>query len=159
MKAEYINPFISALSNTFATMLDTQVRRGKVSLKADECPMHEITGVIGLSSDKAVGAVVLSVSENVALQAASAMLLTEVNEVTDEVVDAIGELTNVVAGAGKAELEEYHLSSSLPNVITGRDHAIRFPSETAPICVHFESDWGPLTLEVGLTLVPEPAGA
>ncbi len=159
MKAEYINPFISALSNTFATMLNTEVRRGHVSLKADECPMHEITGIIGLSSDKAVGTVVLSVSEAVALKAASAMLLMEVNEVTDEVVDAVGELTNVVAGAGKAELEEYHLASSLPNVITGLDHNIRFPSGTAPICVQFESDWGSLALEVGLTLVPEPAGA
>ncbi len=159
MKAEYINPFISALSTTFSTMLNTEVRRCQVSLKADECPMHEITGIIGLSSDKAVGTVVLSISKAVALKAASAMLLTEVNEITDDVVDAVGELTNVIAGAGKAELEEYHLSSSLPNVITGRDHSIRFPSEAAPLCVQFESDWGPLALEVGFSLVTEPAGA
>lgn len=87
------------------------------------------------------------------------MLMVEATEIDDDVVDAIGELTNMVAGVAKAELEEYELSASLPNVITGDQHEIHFPSNVTPICVHFETDWGPLTLEFGLAPVFEPVAA
>lgn len=158
MRVEYINPFIASLNNVFLTMLDREVRRGTISLKDGNCPEYEVSGTIGLSG-KAIGTVVLSLSENVALKAASTMLLSERTEIDADVVDAVGELTNVVAGGAKAKLEEYELSSSLPNVITGRNHCIHFPSDVTPICVPFETDWGPLALEVGLALVREPAGA
>ena len=82
------------------------------------------------------------------------MLQFEATEIDDEVVDAVGELANMVAGAAKAELEEYKLSVSLPNVITGRGHEIRFPSNVTPICVPFETPWGPLALEVGFDTSP-----
>ena len=96
----------------------------------------------------------LSLSESVALKAASTMLMSEIAEINAEVVNAVGELTNVVAGAAKAELAEYEMSTSLPSVITGRNHSVRFPSNVTPICVPFETDWGSLTLEVGFAPVP-----
>lgn len=158
MQVQYINPFIASLSNTFQTMLGCEVRRGTISLKDDSVPVYDVSGVIGLSG-KALGTVVLSLSRDVALKATSHMLLHEVTEVDAQVVDAVGELTNVVAGGAKAELEEYALMASLPNVITGRSHDIRFPSEVTPICVPFQTDWGPLSLEVGFAPVREPAQA
>jgi chemotaxis protein CheX len=120
--------------------------------------MHEISGIIGLSG-KAVGMVVLSLSEPLALKAASTMLMTETKEINDDVVDAVGELANMVAGAAKAELEEYELSVSLPSVVTGKNHEIRFPSNVTPICIPYETPWGPLMLEVGLVAAPEPVAA
>ncbi|MBN2474753.1 MAG: chemotaxis protein CheX [Pirellulales bacterium] len=148
MQAEYINPFITSLANAFMTMLDCEVRRGLVSLKDGNSPDYEISGIIGLSG-RAVGTVVLSLSKEVALKAASTLLMCETSEVDAEVIDAVGELTNMVAGAAKSELEEYELAVSLPNVVTGRHHEIRFPSNVTPICVPFETDWGDLSLEVG----------
>ncbi|MHB1034928.1 MAG: chemotaxis protein CheX [Pirellulales bacterium] len=157
MRAEYINPFITSLANVFRTMLDCDVQRGKPRLKDNTIPMHEVSGVIGLSGN-AVGLVVLSLSESVALGAASVLLMSEATEINADVVDAVGELANMVTGQAKAELEEYALSVSLPSVITGRDHQVRFPSNVTPICVPFETPWGPLTLEVGLATVRDPLG-
>ena len=156
MRVECINPFIRSLDNTFATMLGCQVRQGKLELKADSAANHEISGVIGLSG-KALGTVVLSLSREVALKAASAMLMCEIDEINADVIDAVGELANVVAGGAKAQLEEYNLNTSLPSVITGRNHSVRFPSDVTPIIVPFDTDWGPLALEVGFVPVPEPA--
>jgi len=156
MQVEYINPFIASLNNTFLTMLQCEVRRGEISLKDDSSPKYEISGIIGLSG-KAIGTVVLSLSEAVALKAASTMLLSERTEIDADVVDAVGELTNMVAGGAKAELEEYEMMVSLPNVVTGRDHNIRFPSDVAPICVPFQTQWGPLSVEVGFAPVRETA--
>lgn len=157
MRVEYINPFVKSLSNTFDTMLGCQITRGKLQLKTESNPLHEISGIIGLSG-KAVGTVIVSLSKNVALQAASAMLLTEATELDNDVIDAVGEITNIVAGSAKVDLQQYELSISLPNVVTGTPHGIRFPSNVQPICVPFESAWGPLMLEVGLEEVPAAVG-
>lgn len=158
MQVEHINPFIAALKNTFQTMLSCEARRGSLTVKEDSRAAHEISGVIGLSG-KAVGTVVVSFSAPVALKAASTMLMIEASRIDEDVLDAVGELTNMVAGAAKAELEEYNLLVSLPNVITGPAHEVHFPSEVTPIGIAFETDWGPISLEVGLAPVPEPAGA
>ena len=155
MKVEYINSFISSLDHTFRTMLECEVERGQAALKENFAPKYEVSGVIGLSG-KAVGTVVLSLSKEVAMQAASHMLMSENTEINDDVVDAVGELTNMVAGAAKSQLVEYQLMVSLPNVITGRDHEVRFPSNVRPICVPFTTKWGPLALEVGFSPVKAP---
>ncbi len=152
MQAEHINPFLNSLQNTFSTMLACETRRGDLQLKSGDAPSYPISGVIGLSG-KAVGTVVINLSESVAIKAASAMLMTEMTEVNEDVLDAVGEIANMVAGAAKSELEQYELSVSLPNVVVGNPHAIHFPSNSTPICVPYETDWGPLNLEVGLEAI------
>ena len=154
MRVEYINPFIAALQNAFSTMLSCEVHRGQIMLKNGNNPQYDISGIIGLSG-KAVGTVVLSLSKDVAVKAASTLLMSETTEINADVIDAVGELTNMVAGAAKAELEEFNLQVSLPNVITGLGHTIRFPSDVTPITVPFSSEWGNLALEVGFAPVRE----
>ncbi len=158
MQVEHINPFVAALKNTFETMLSCEARRGNLAVKQNAQAAHDVSGVIGLSG-KAVGTVVVSFSTQVALKAASTMLMMEATQIDDDVIDAVGELTNMVAGAAKAELEEYDLMVSLPNVITGPAHEVHFPSEVTPIIIAFETDWGPISLEVGLTPIREPVSA
>ncbi len=158
MRVEYINPFVTSLKNAFKTMLDCEARRGEIAVKANHCAKYFVSGVIGLSG-KTVGTVVLNFSEAVALRAASTMLMTETTVINEDVLDAVGELTNMVAGAAKAELEGHQLQVSLPNVITGHNHEIHFPSNVVPISISFETDWGPLTLEVGFAPILEAAPA
>jgi chemotaxis protein CheX len=155
MRVEYINPFIVSLQNVFWTMLGCDVHRGAICLKGDSTPRHPVSGVIGLSGN-AIGTVVLSLSEVVALKVTSRMLMSETTRIDADVVDAVGELTNMVAGAAKSQLEQFQLMVSLPNVVTGCGHEIRFPSNVTPICVPFTTEWGPLALEVGFTPHVEP---
>ena len=157
MRVEYINPFISAVKHVYGTMLSCDVRRGKPVVKVDNRADHYVSGVIGLSG-MAVGSVVLSMSEPAALAAASHMLMCEMDDISNDVLDAVGELTNMIAGAAKSELEEYKLMISLPNVITGNDHEIHFPSEVKLVSIPFDTDHGPITLAVGLAEVAQPAG-
>ncbi len=160
MKVEHINPFLKAVSNTFKTMLAAEAHRGELSLGDTKARQFPISGLIGLSG-KASGMVVINLSTEVALKAASTMLMEEMTEVNEDVLDAVGELANVIAGQAKAELDQYDLSVSLPNVITGDGHEIRFPSSAPPLVVPFKTDFGPLRLEVGfeLTCAEEPVGA
>ena len=139
-------------------MLGCEPRRGQLALRGGSEGTYVVSGIIGLSGH-AVGTVVLRFSAEVALRAASTMLMTDVPSINDDVLDAVGELTNMVAGAAKADLEEFQLQVSLPNVITGANHEVHFPSNVQPISIPFETDWGPMALEVGLAPVPLAVGS
>jgi len=147
----HINPFIHSAINVFTTMLDCDIRRTGLRHKNVDSPSLEVSGVIGLSG-KACGSVVFSLSREVALQAAERLLMEPFQSISDEVIDAVGEITNMVAGAAKKELSQYELYLGLPTVIIGRDHTIAFPKNVRPICVEFETPWGPAELDVGLQM-------
>jgi chemotaxis protein CheX len=149
MQVELVNPFLSATCDVFRTMLSCQIRRGPVGRKDGRAPQYEVSGLIGLSG-KCQGMVVVSLGRQTALQAASILLAHEATEINADVVDAVGEMTNMIAGAAKAQLAEYELSVGLPTVICGRHHSISFPSGSTPIVMPFESDIGPMSVEVGL---------
>ncbi|MGL6195004.1 MAG: chemotaxis protein CheX [Thermoguttaceae bacterium] len=147
---EIINPFISAVDKTFETMVNVKVHRLNPFLKENPRTLYPISGIIGLSG-KIAGTVILTMSESFALKSASEMLMTEMNSVDGDVLDAVGELTNMIAGNAKAHLEAFQLSLSLPNVIYGQGTEVRFPERSQPITIPFESDFGPLAVEIGFT--------
>ncbi len=94
--------------------------------------------------------VVLSLSREAAINAAATMIGEKLHSIDADVADAVGELTNMIAGAAKAQLEHLQLSVSLPTVITGKSHCIDFPKNVMPICIPFDCKWGPVTVEVGI---------
>jgi len=152
MRAEYLNPFIGAVTSVFNTMLNCQISRGAIFLKNGQDPSHEISGIIGLSG-RASGTVVLSLNRQTALSAAQTMLGEAQTEINADVKDVVGELANMVAGSAKAQLAQFDMSLTIPTVVTGNFHVV-FPSKTPPICIPFETPWGSLTVEVGLVETP-----
>jgi chemotaxis protein CheX len=162
MKVEYINPFVSSVVNVFRTMLDTELTRGQLYVKNGFQPRHDISGIIGLSG-KAKGTIVLSLERETAKLITEALLATELHstQITSDVIDAVGELANIIAGGAKAQLAEYEMSVSLPSVITGKGHCIEFPRGSKPICIPFGCEAGNIEIEVGLVEVnptpPKPA--
>jgi chemotaxis protein CheX len=156
MKVEYINPFISSTISVFDTMLGCQLTRKDPYVKGSTQPEHEISGIIGLSG-RAKGTVVLSLSRDAALKAAEAMLGEPTEDVNADVIDAVGELTNMIAGGAKAQLERFEMNLSIPNVITGKGHTVEFPRDATPVCIPFDCPWGLITVEFGL--VEQPVAA
>ncbi|MFW6114140.1 MAG: chemotaxis protein CheX [bacterium] len=153
MRVEFINPFLSSTISAFDTMLQCQLKRGDLFAKENHNPENEVSGIIGLSG-KAQGTVVLGLNREAALSATEVMLLERPTKINGEVTDAVGELANIIAGGAKAKLEHLQLSVSLPTVITGKHYCVDFPSKVTPICIPFDSAWGPITVEVGIS---EPA--
>jgi chemotaxis protein CheX len=149
MQVELINPFLTAASDVFRTMLNCELTRGALSLKSTNTPEYEVSGLIGLSG-KCQGMVVFSLGRDTALRATEVMLGQRPDSLNADVVDTVGELANMIAGAAKARLEQYELSISLPSVICGKHHSISFPSNSKPIVLPFQSKIGPVCIEVGL---------
>lgn len=138
MKAEYINPFIESTLSVFNTMIGIEPKKGELYLKKDDEPSFDISGVIGLAG-QAVGSVVISLPESLALSVVSKFLGEEKSSIDNDVVDAIGELINMIAGSTKKVFSERSLrfKISIPNVIVGKGHKIKRPSNVPCIGVFF----------------------
>src|SRR5690606_7264505 len=136
-------PFILSAVEVFSTMLQCNLTRGKLSVSTGNQPTLDISGVIGLSG-KASGTVVLSLSRKVAMAATEQMLSQKCDTINGDVIDAVGELTNMVAGRAKSGLAHLAMTLALPTVVTGKNHVISFGSATQTIRIPYTSEWGEL---------------
>lgn len=152
IKAEHVNPFITATMETFASMVRLKVTPGKVKLKAGDPLSYDISGIIGLSGG-AKGSVAISFPRASAFAIVKAF--TGSSEVEEAgVIDAVGELANIIAGAAKRDLSAHNISISLPTVVTGKDHGINGPVDTVNMVVPFESEHGRFDLAISFKSLP-----
>jgi chemotaxis protein CheX len=105
LNVDYVNPFIEATCHVLRTMLNMEVVRGTLYRKRGTKPSHDISGIINLSG-AATGSIVLGMCPGVAIEAAHILVDTRPRRVDGVVIDAVGELTNIIAGNAKAKLEE-----------------------------------------------------
>jgi chemotaxis protein CheX len=100
-----------------------------------------ISSLVGLAGTYN-GLVSLHMPGSLAIKATSCMLGMEVTEANDDVNDAMGEITNMIAGSFKQHLSksglDVHLST--PSVVHGREYAISLGSNPDQITVRFATD-------------------
>jgi chemotaxis protein CheX len=149
VKAEHINPFLKAAADVFSEMLGCQILRGNVARKTNFQPPLDVSGVIGLSG-KASGIVVISLDTEVAILATEALVGKRPAAINQDVLDAVGELTNIIAGRAKADLEHLSMKLVSPTVVTGHNHVLGFAHDGDAISVAYRCRWGNLCVEVGL---------
>ncbi len=153
MKAEYINPFLIATKNVLVTMAHTKLSHAKPELKDDSKTFGDVTGIIGMTCETVTGAMVLSFSEQCILQIVANMLMEPVKPKVDEdVVDAVGEITNMICGGAKAELAKIDLKFDLatPTMVVGKGVEISMFSKTKTIVIPFTTEYGGFVLEANL---------
>ncbi len=149
MKAKYINPFLAASMNLFKNYLGVDCKSGTPFLNPDPQHLEEVTGIIGLAGET-VGAVVLSFSRETAIGIASKMAGIPYHTLSNEVIDIVGELVNIVAGNAKKDLLEFRINISLPGVLIGSGSKIKWPSGVPVITIPFDSELGPFSVNVSL---------
>lgn len=142
--------FNSAFSNAVIRVFDTMVGL-KVAAKKPSAPRApEISGIIGISGDL-VGSVHLAFDAASAKTVAGHFTGAGPDISDEELTDAIGELTNMVAGSGKASIQGKALSISLPTVIFGRDHHVETSKDTLVFEEVFVFEGGSFLLDVRLS--------
>jgi chemotaxis protein CheX len=134
---QYIQPFIKTCTSVFHDFVNMEPEaKMPYFLEKDAAADWDISGVIGLTGE-ARGAVVISMKDSLAIKL-TGILTGKVHQVLyDEVVDAVGELINIIAGNVKQELEDtFRLVISLPTIITGKEHHVAWPEGQARvICI------------------------
>jgi len=149
MKAKYINPFLAASVNLFRNYLGVNCTSSPPYLNQEPQNLEEVSGLIGLAGET-VGAVVLSFNRETAIKIASLMAGKTYHVLSNEVLDIVGELVNIVAGNAKRDLLDFRINISLPGVIVGQSSRIKWPSNVPVITIPFQSDAGSFTVNVSL---------
>jgi len=127
MDAKLINSFINAARTVFKTMLSMEMDMDKPFVKPTSSTSGDITGVIGFAGDKK-GTMCISIKQKGALYIYSMLIGDDKPGITAEVVDAIGELTNIISGQARKELEGngINLKAAIPTVIVGSGLELHF---------------------------------
>lgn len=141
MDVKYMNPFILAAQTVFKTMLNIEVKMGKPILKTARTTSGEVTGIMGFAGDKK-GTMAISFKREGAIFVFSTLVGDECEGVTPDVVDAIGELTNIISGQARKELEKANLNlkAAIPMVIVGDQIEMNFITKIPIICLPFHFD-------------------
>ncbi|MBW1791202.1 MAG: chemotaxis protein CheX [Deltaproteobacteria bacterium] len=159
MKAELINPFLHATKNVLETMCQTPVQAKKPHLKDNNLSYGEVTGIIGMTSKATTGCMIISFSEKCILQIVANMLMEPPKEkIDEEIIDAVGELTNMICGGAKAQLAKlnYTFDLAIPTIVVGTGVEISYHSDAPIIVIPFTSEYGDFVIEANLgQLEPE----
>jgi chemotaxis protein CheX len=116
----------------WASYLDPDGLHPLMSAEPGVVPVGEVSASVSISGSWH-GHVVLKCSAPTARHAAGALLAMEVAEVASaDIVDAMGELANIVGGNLKSTLPA-QCSISLPHVVFGSDAVSAWPS-AEPVC-------------------------
>jgi chemotaxis protein CheX len=123
------------------TMCDTTARCVGVST----IPSHEpglITGLIGVHGNVS-GFITVNLAEQFALAAVGGLLQDKFDELTAQVVDGVGEITNLIVGGVKKSLASSpwaFTNITVPSVIVGNGYKLAFARGLEYLCVSFEHD-------------------
>lgn len=125
--------------NNALTMCNVSARCvGVSSLPAREGGM--VTGMIGVHG-KVSGFVTVNLGERFAIKAVEGLLQDQYSSLTSQVIDGIGEITNIIVGGIKSSLAPTPWSFphlTVPSVIVGNGYQIAYAKGLEFICVSFE---------------------
>jgi len=148
----FINPFISATQKTLEVQCSVSVTPHKPYVKKPSDPplLGDLSGIIGIVSETFSGSLAISFPEQLFLKMANKLLGLSMAEITPEVVDFVGELSNIILGQAKGELNNlgYKIHQAIPSCIWGKDHKIKSFGSGVCVVIPFETEDGIFHIEV-----------
>lgn len=149
MNVKYINPFISGAVEVLKKMVLIELVAQKPFIKTTNEAHGDVTGIIGITGD-ATGSLAISFTGDCICHIVGRMLGEEYHEPTAEVIDAVGELTNIISGVARTKLEKEGMSvyASIPSVVFGANHTINHILKVPSIVIPFFLPVGPFFIDV-----------
>jgi chemotaxis protein CheX len=149
---DFINPFLEAVVHVLGTMANVQARPGRPYINRKRTAIGDVTGLIGVTGH-AAGTISLTLSQGAILRIVNNMLYENFTEIDDEIADAVGELTNMIAGQARGALSRNGMSfkASTPTVVRGKGHEVQHAARAPVLAIPFQTDDGELVVEVCFT--------
>lgn len=147
-----VESIIRSTGDVFSTMLGSELSGGEATREgSDDEPNDGVVSFIGIAGSWA-GTGSVTCSPAMACRVCTQMLMTEATAVNEDVLDAVAELTNMIIGSVKTDLEAElgPLGLSIPTVVFGRNFKTRSAGTTEWIHVRFFWDGDPLLIKMRL---------
>ena len=143
-----VNSLVASVESCLQ-MCDLKIRVVGVTKIPIQLPSAPVTGLIGLSG-KCTGFISITMPERVATLAVSGLSMEECKTINAQVVDGVGEITNIIAGGIKTKLYNTPWmvnNITIPSVILGDHYNISYSKGIEYCSVTFEVD-DPDTLSI-----------
>ncbi|MCX5827460.1 MAG: chemotaxis protein CheX [Deltaproteobacteria bacterium] len=130
---------------------------GKPYVKKDDLAHGDVSGIIGITGD-AIGSLAISFSESCICNVVGRMLGETYTTINHDVLDAVGELTNMISGVSRTQLEKKGMTvfAAIPSVVFGSNHTITHILKSPSIVIPFTSPSGPFFVDVCIRTANEP---
>lgn len=140
-----------ATKEIFETMIMLDITPGDPLEKSVNSFKCSVSGVIGLAGS-CQGMLAIHTPDSVAKAITSSFLGMDVDEVDEDVTDAIGELANMLAGNIKMVLDEAgkDVTVSIPSCIHGEEYSMDCVADADWVVVPFTVDSGEFLVELQL---------
>ena len=151
----YVEPFVEVTVNTFKEFVGVDISpRHPYFLDPDKEFEWDVSAVIGLSGI-IKGAIIVSMKAELAIKLTDLLAGPGHTGLDADVVDAIGEINNIIAGNIKPKVPNGDkIVISIPTVIKGKEHLIAWPSkQTRILCIPhkvFDNDIFHLTVAIDI---------
>lgn len=149
MDVKYINAFLEGTINVLKTMAMMEPIACKPYLKKGSQAKGDVSGIIGFTG-AARGSLAISFSKTSILKIVSNMLDENHSDINGEVRDAVGEITNMISGVARKNLESQGLNvqAAIPTIVSGENHAILHVLGGPSIVIPFQTEAGPFYVDV-----------
>jgi len=154
-----VNSITQSTIQVFSTMLGVDIQCGDAAVQSGMPEATEgVVSFIGVAGSWA-GTGSVSCSPALACRICAQMLMCEAAAVNEEVLDTVAELTNMIIGSVKTELEQHlgPLGLSIPTVVYGRNFKTKSAGSAEWIVMQFQ--WDGEALVVKLCLEPKQQAA
>ena len=150
MDVKLVNPFIEGTLHILDTTAFVKVKPEAVFLKADNLSQGDISGFLEISGDLQ-GTAAISFSKKSILGIVSAMFGEEMTELNDEIADAVGEISNMVAGHVTTKIAEMDkkVKVKFVEIVMGRNQVISHTDAGSHVVsIPFRTTKGKVVVEV-----------
>lgn len=133
-----LQAFVDGVIKTLATIAQTEAKVGKPYIEPEFTEKGEIAGMVGMVAPPLKGTLLISFTKPSIFQVMENMLGEKHSELTDDVSDAVGELTNMIYGSAKTALNQlgYNFEMAIPTVIRG-DFKVSKATKGATLVIPF----------------------
>jgi chemotaxis protein CheX len=141
-REEVIKKVHEVTGEVLSTMLGLEAKPEAVYTESQHGRADGVVSFAGFAGPQCVGTGSMQCDSKVACTLASQFLMSDYKSIDDEVLDAFGELTNMVIGNFKTSLEDQmgQMGLSIPTVVYGKNFSTRSPGNEEWLVIPFS--WG-----------------
>ncbi|WP_291316101.1 chemotaxis protein CheX [Desulfuromonas sp.] len=142
---------IAATEEIFSTMVDMEIESMPALDEHVTTFRESVSGMVGLAGS-CRGLLAINVPNPVAKAVTGNFLGLEVEEIDEDVKDAIGELANMVAGGIKAALSDggKDIKMSIPSTVSGEEYSMEYSNDGEGVTVPFNCSAGRFLISLQL---------
>lgn len=159
MDQKIIDAFKESAISVLGSMAFVQAQAGPHRVKGDdERSTGDVSAIVGLTG-QLEGSLSVSFSDVCICQIVSSMFGETIEELNEEVQDAVGELTNIISGDARRRIAELGviIEGAVPMVVAGKGHSVRHMTSAPIVVIPFETTAGGFVVELCLAPAADAA--